>query len=562
MRYLLALIVFFLFVSCGNEYTPTVVSARKDASDIGVEIMKKGGNAFDAMIGVQLALSVSHPTAGNIAGGGFMVYKLKDGTDGTLDFRETAPADSSEKMYQDENGNVIPGLSSTGGLAVGVPGTVSAIFEIHKKFGSLPIEELFQPSIELAEKGYLVTKYLEDELNEKRDDFIKLNGKNSLYSKEYKSGDTIFNKMYANTLREIMNKGTDGFYKGKVAEDMIETISQSGGIMTMEDLSEYQSVWRDPVRFKYKGYDIISMSFPSSGGVILGQMMKAIENFDLSKIKHNSPEYVQLLTEIERRAFADRSDLMGDPDFMKLPVYEFMDKEYVESRMKNFSWDQATPSSEIKPGEIIFNESYETTHFSIVDKEGNAVSVTTTLNNSFGSKVYVENSGFFLNNEMDDFSSKPGYPNFFGVIGSEANSIQPKKRMLSAMTPTIVLKNNKPHLILGSPGGPSIITSVFQTILNVVEYNMDVNKAVSSPRFHHQWYPDLIVMENEAYSDELNSILSKKNYLIVKLPIEEETLGVYKRSDIGAVDAILINENGEVFGGADLRREHHSSSIE
>ena len=562
MRYLPALIVFFLFVSCGNEYTPTVVSARKDASDIGVEIMKKGGNAFDAMIGVQLALSVSHPTAGNIAGGGFMVYKLKDGTDGTLDFRETAPADSSEKMYQDENGNVIPGLSSIGGLAVGVPGTVSAIFEIHKKFGSLPIEELFQPSIELAEKGYLVTKYLEDELNEKRDDFIKLNGKNSLYSKEYKSGDTIFNKMYANTLREIMNKGSDGFYKGKVAEDMIETISQSGGIMTMEDLSEYQSVWRDPVRFKYKEYDIISMSFPSSGGVILGQMMKAIENFNLSKIKHNSPEYVQLLTEIERRAFADRSDLMGDPDFMKLPVYEFMDKEYVESRMKNFSWDQATPSSEIKPGEIIFNESYETTHFSIVDKEGNAVSVTTTLNNSFGSKVYVENSGFFLNNEMDDFSSKPGYPNFFGVIGSEANSIQPKKRMLSAMTPTIVLKNNKPHLILGSPGGPSIITSVFQTILNVVEYNMDVNKAVSSPRFHHQWYPDLIVMENEAYSDELNSILSKKNYLIVKLPIEEETLGVYKRSDIGAVDAILINENGEVFGGADLRREHYSSSIE
>ena len=562
MRYLPALIVFLLFVSCGNEYTPTVVSARKDASNIGVEIMKKGGNAFDAMIGVQLALSVSHPTAGNIAGGGFMVYKLKDGTDGTLDFRETAPVDSSEKMYQDENGNVIPGLSSIGGLAVGVPGTVSAIFEIHKKFGSLPIEELFQPSIELAEKGYLVTKYLEDELNEKRDDFIKLNGKNSLYSKEYKSGDTIFNKMYANTLREIMNKGADGFYKGKVAEDMIETISQSGGIMTMEDLSEYQSVWRDPVRFKYKGYDIISMSFPSSGGVILGQMMKAIENFDLSKIKHNSPEYVQLLTEIERRAFADRSDLMGDPDFMKLPVYEFMDKEYVESRMKNFSWDQATPSSEIKPGEIIFNESYETTHFSIVDKEGNAVSVTTTLNNSFGSKVYVENSGFFLNNEMDDFSSKPGYPNFFGVIGSEANSIQPNKRMLSAMTPTIVLKNNKPHLILGSPGGPSIITSVFQTILNVVEYNMDVNKAVSSPRFHHQWYPDLIVMENEAYSDELNSILSKKNYLIVKLPIEEETLGVYKRSDIGAVDAILINENGEVFGGADLRREHHSSSIE
>jgi len=556
------LIIFFSFISCGNEYTPTVVSARKDASDIGIEIMKKGGNAFDAMIGVQLALSVSHPTAGNIAGGGFMVYKLKDGTDGTLDFRETAPNGSFEKMYQDENGNVIGGLSSTGGLAVGVPGTVSAIFEIHKKFGTLPIEELFQPSIDLANNGYLVTKYLEDELNEKRDDFIKLNGSNSIYSKKYISGDTITNEMYANTLIEIMNKGADGFYKGKVAEDMIKTISESGGIMTMEDLSEYKSVWRDPVRFKYKDYDIISMSFPSSGGVILGQMMKAIENFDLSKIEHNSPEYVQLLTEIERRAFADRSDLMGDPDFMDLPVYEFMDEKYIKDRMSTFSWDKATPSSEIKPGKIIFNESYETTHFSILDKEGNAVSVTTTLNNSFGSKVFVENSGFFLNNEMDDFSSKPGYPNFFGVIGSEANSIQPKKRMLSAMTPTIVLKNNKPHLILGSPGGPSIITSVFQTILNVLEYNMNVNDAVSSPRFHHQWYPDLIVMEDEAYSNDLNSILSQKNYLIVKLPIEGDTLGVYKRSDIGAVDAILIDDNGKVFGGPDLRREHYSSAIE
>ena len=562
MRFLLALCLFFFIVSCEYEYTPTVVSARKDASNIGLEIMNKGGNAFDAMIGVQLALSVSHPTAGNIAGGGFMVYKLKDGTDGTLDFRETAPAGSSEKMYQNEDGDVIPGLSSIGGLAVGVPGTISAIFEIHKKFGSLPIEELFKPSIDLANNGYIVTKYLEAELDEKRDDFIKINGSSSLYSKQYKSGDTIINKMYANTLREIMNKGADGFYKGPVAQDMISKISQSGGIMTMEDLSEYESVWRDPVRFKYKGYDIVSMSFPSSGGVILGQMMKAIENFDLSKIEHNSPEYIQLLTEIERRAFADRSDLMGDPDFMKLPVYEFMDKEYVENRMKDFSWDQATPSSKIKPGEVIFNESNETTHFSIIDKDGNAVSVTTTLNNSFGSKVFVENSGFFLNNEMDDFSSKPGYPNFFGVVGSEANSIQPKKRMLSAMTPTIVLKNNKPHLILGSPGGPSIITSVFQTILNVLEYDMSVNEAVSSPRFHHQWYPDLIVMENEAYSDELNTILSEKNYLIVKLPIEEDTLGVYKRSNIGAVDAILIDDNLKVYGGADLRREHHSSTTE
>ena len=539
-----------------------MVSARKDASEIGLKIMEDGGNAFDAMIAVQLALSVSHPTAGNISGGGFMVYKLSDGSEGSLDFREKAPNSSSADMYLDEDGNVISGLSSLGGLAVGVPGTISAIFDIHEKFGLLPIEDLFKPSIELAENGFLVTKYLENELNEKRDVFIMMNGQESLYSKNYKEGDTIKNNNYAQTLIKIMNEGKDGVYSGEVAEDMIETISKKGGIMTINDLSDYESIWREPVKFKYKDYDIISMSFPSSGGILLGQMMKAIEKFDLSKVPHNSAEYIQLLTEIERRAFADRSDLMGDPDFMSLPVYEFMDEEYIEERMKSFSWEEATPSSEIKPGEVIFNESDETTHFSIIDKSGNAVSVTTTLNNSFGSKVYVENSGFFLNNEMDDFSSKPGYPNFFGVLGSEANSIQPGKRMLSAMTPTIVLKNNKPKLILGSPGGPSIITSVFQTILNVIEYDMDVNEAVSAPRYHHQWYPDLIVMEENVYSYEVDSVLKSKNYLIVKLPIEEDTLGVYKRSNIGAVDAILIDDFRNVSGGADSRREHYTSSVE
>ena len=562
MRFFILFLVSIFIISCTNNYNPTVVSARKDASEIGLKIMEDGGNAFDAMIAVQLALSVSHPTAGNISGGGFMVYKLSDGSEGSLDFREKAPNSSSADMYLDEDGNVISGLSSLGGLAVGVPGTISAIFDIHEKFGLLPIEDLFKPSIELAENGFLVTKYLENELNEKRDVFIMMNGQESLYSKNYKEGDTIKNNNYAQTLIKIMNEGKDGFYSGEVAEDMIETISKKGGIMTINDLSDYESIWREPVKFKYKDYDIISMSFPSSGGILLGQMMKAIEKFDLSKIPHNSAEYIQLLTEIERRAFADRSDLMGDPDFMNLPVYEFMDKEYVEERMKSFSWEEATPSSEIKPGEVIFNESDETTHFSIIDKSGNAVSVTTTLNNSFGSKVYVENSGFFLNNEMDDFSSKPGYPNFFGVLGSEANSIQPGKRMLSAMTPTIVLKNNKPKLILGSPGGPSIITSVFQTILNVIEYDMDVNEAVSAPRFHHQWYPDLIVMEENVYSYEVDSVLKSKNYLIVKLPIEEDTLGVYKRSNIGAVDAILIDDFRNVSGGADSRREHYTSSVE
>ena len=561
MRYLLLFTICLIFTSCGENYSPTVVSARKDASDIGLEIMKKGGNAFDAMIGVQLALSVSHPTAGNIAGGGFMVYKLEDGTDGTLDFRETAPSGSSENMYRDKDGNVISGLSSLGGLAVGVPGTISAIFEIHDKFGTLPIEDLFMPSIELAENGYIVTQYLEDELNDKRDVFTEMNGKNSLYSKEYKPGDTIINNMYAETLRKIMSEGKDGFYKGRVAEDMIETIQEKGGIMTLQDLSEYNSVWREPVRFEYKDYDIISMSFPSSGGVILGQMMKAIEKFDLSKIQHNSPKYVQLLTEIERRAFADRSDLMGDPDFMNLPVYEFMNESYVEDRMKNFSWDKATPSSEVKHGNIIINESDETTHYSIIDKYGNSVSVTTTLNNSYGSKVFVEEGGFFLNNEMDDFSSKPGYPNFYGLIGSEANSIKAGKRMLSSMTPTIVLKNNKPSLIVGTPGGSTIITSVLQTILNVYEFDMDIQDAVNAPRFHHQWLPDVVIFEEGGLDKVKDSILKSKNYFVISLPIQMETGGMSPRSSIGAVDAIFIDEKGNVSTGADFRGDDYGEIL-
>jgi len=314
-------------------------------------------------------------------------------------------------------------------------------------------------------------------------------------------------------------------------------------------------------RFKYKDLEIISMSLPSSGGILIGQMLKSIEDYDIKSFGHNSVEAIQLMVELERRAYADRSHFMGDPDFMNLPVYELIDKKYVNDRMKNFSWDKATPSSEVKHGNIIINESDETTHYSIIDKYGNSVSVTTTLNNSYGSKVFVEEGGFFLNNEMDDFSSKPGYPNFYGLIGSEANSIKAGKRMLSSMTPTIVLKDNKPSLIVGTPGGSTIITSVLQTILNVYEFDMNIQDAVNAPRFHHQWLPDVVIFEEGSLDKVKDSILKSKNYFVISLPIQMETGGMSPRSSIGAVDAIYVDEKGNVSTGADFRGDDYGEIL-
>tara|TARA_B100001173_G_scaffold5854_1_gene5129 strand:+ start:308 stop:1996 length:1689 start_codon:yes stop_codon:yes gene_type:complete len=556
------LIVFSFFVfSCAEVYQPAVVSARKEATQIGLEIMKKGGNAYDAMIATHLALAVVHPTAGNIGGGGFFVYKDQDGTSGTLDFREMAPGNAFKDMYLDKDGNVIPDMSTLGGAAVGVPGSISAIFEIHSKFGSLPIEELFKPAIDLSENGYVVTEKQSNSLTGKLEDFIKINGDKSLYSKRYFEGDTIINIKFAETLKKISEFGPKAFYEGEIAEMIVNDVKKSGGIMTIDDLKNYKSVWRDPVKFKYKDLEIISMSLPSSGGILIGQMLKSIEDYDIKSFGHNSVEAIQLMVELERRAYADRSHFMGDPDFMNLPVYELIDKKYVNDRMKNFSWDKATPSSEVKHGNIIINESDETTHYSIIDKYGNSVSVTTTLNNSYGSKVFVEEGGFFLNNEMDDFSSKPGYPNFYGLIGSEANSIKAGKRMLSSMTPTIVLKDNKPSLIVGTPGGSTIITSVLQTILNVYEFDMDIQDAVNAPRFHHQWLPDVVIFEEGSLDKVKDSILKSKNYFVISLPIQMETGGMSPRSSIGAVDAIYIDEKGNVSTGADFRGDDYGEIL-
>jgi len=557
---ILILSSFFLF-SCSDIYQPAVVSARKEASQIGLEIMKNGGNAYDAMIATHLALAVVHPTAGNIGGGGFFVYHHKDGSSGSLDFREMAPGNAFKDMYLDENGDVIPDMSTLGGAAVGVPGSISAIYEIHAKFGSLPIEDLFKPAINLAKNGFVVTKKQSNSLGGKLEDFIKVNGEESLYSKKYYEGDTIKNARFAETLSKISEYGPEVFYGGEIGEMIVNSVNKTGGIMTIDDLKNYESVWRDPVKFKYKDLEVISMSLPSSGGILLGQMLKVIEDYDIKSFGHNSVKTIQLLVEAERRAYADRSHFMGDPDYMNLPVYELMDKEYVVDRMENFSWDKATPSSEVKHGNIIVQESDETTHYSIIDKYGNSVSVTTTLNNSYGSKVFVEEGGFFLNNEMDDFSSKSGHPNFYGLIGSEANSIQPGKRMLSSMTPSIILKDSKPSLIVGTPGGSTIITSVLQTILNVYEFDLSVQEAVNAPRFHHQWLPDVVIFEEGIINKEKDSILKSKSYFVISLPIEVDTGGMSARSSIGAVDAILIDEEGKVSTGADFRGDDYGEIL-
>ena len=557
---ILILSSFFLF-SCSDIYQPAVVSARKEATQIGLEIMKNGGNAYDAMIATHLALAVVHPTAGNIGGGGFFVYHHRDGSSGSLDFREMAPGNAFKDMYLDENGDVIPDMSTLGGAAVGVPGSISAIYEIHAKFGSLPIEDLFKPAIELANNGFIVTQKQSNSLTGKFEDFVKVNGEESLYSKKYYEGDTIKNIKFAETLSKISKFGPEVFYGGEIGEMIVNSVKNTGGIMTLNDLENYKSVWRDPIKFKYKDLEIISMPLPSSGGILLGQMLKVIEDYDIKSFGHNSTQTIQLLVEAERRAYADRSHFMGDPDYMNLPVYELMDKEYVVDRMKNFSWDKATPSSEVKHGNIIVQESDETTHYSIIDKYGNSVSVTTTLNNSYGSKVFVEEGGFFLNNEMDDFSSKPGHPNFYGLIGSDANSIQPGKRMLSSMTPSIILKDNKPSLIVGTPGGSTIITSVLQTILNVYEFDMSVQEAVNAPRFHHQWLPDVVIFEEGIVDKEKDSILKSKSYFVISLPIEVDAGGMSARSSIGAVDAILINDKGEVSTGADFRGDDYGEKL-
>lgn len=529
----------YIVVKSGTFNSASVTSAHPLASMVGAAIMKQGGNAFDATIATQFALAVVYPGAGNIGGGGFTLARKKDGSLIGIDYREAAPAKATRDMYLDAAGNAQDALSQNGHLASGVPGTVAGIFAT-LPYAKLPFVALIQPAIDLARYGFVITEREASSLNSTKKDFIKYSTKPSVFVKEtkWKVGDTLIQIELANTLTRIQKNGAKGFYEGETATLIVDEMKRGGGLITLEDLKSYQAKLRTPIVFNYRGYGVISFAPPSSGGILIGQMLKMIEPYNVQKMGYQSAESVQLMIEVERRAYADRAAHIGDPDFYKVPQKTLLSNAYLKGRMQDYKPGIAGSSDQTVAGNAPISE--ETTHFSVIDPEGNMVAVTTTLNGGYGNRTVVGGAGFILNNEMDDFSAKPGSPNMYGAIGGEANSIAPHKRMLSSMTPTLLTKNNKPYLTVGTPGGTTIPTSVFQTIVNLVDFNMSLEDAINNPKFHHQWLPDDVSIE-KTYNQNTKAALEKMGYRIKE------------RGSIGRTDGIVIGPTGKRITVADKR---------
>jgi gamma-glutamyltranspeptidase / glutathione hydrolase len=525
-----------------------VVSAHPQSSLTGTKILQMGGNAIDAAVATEFALSVCYPEAGNIGGGGFMVIRTRDGKTGVIDYREKAPLNASRDMYLDNEGNVIEGLSTETHLASGVPGTVDGMIYAHSKYGKLPFRQLIQPAIDLAENGFPVTSGQARDLNANRNRFIEKNISRPSFVKDsaWKAGDTLVQKELAETLKRIRDNGRDGFYSGKTARLIIKEMKRGNGIISEQDLKDYKSVPREPLTSEYKGYKIITVPPPSSGGIILIQLLQMTDSYPLKDWGYHSSFSIHLMAEAERRAFADRSEYSGDPGFMRVSASQLIDKAYLKNRMSTWDEKRASVSAEILPGSPESYSSEETTHYSVVDKYGNAVSATTTLNNTFGSSIVVDSAGFLLNNQMDDFSVKPGFPNMYGLIGGEINSVSPGKRMLSSMTPTIIEREGKLFLVVGSPGGSTIPTTVFQIIVNVIDFGMNIQDAVDSGRFHHQWVPDWISYEKNGIDSLTCEKLRNMGHILKE------------RTSIGSVNAVLILPDGKKAGGADKRGDNSS----
>ena len=527
-----------------------IVSTSKQTSEAGIQILKKGGNAVDAAVAVGFALAVTSSSNGNIGGGGFMVAAMANGETFTLDHREKAPATAHRDLFLNDSGNVIPGMSLFSRAGSGVPGTVDGLIRALEDHGSgkISLRQALAPAIRLAEKGFKISHYEARRFNGYKSFFERNDAASKIFIRQnetpWSTGDKFVQKDLAKTLKRIAKFGRDGFYSGPVADLIVAEMKRGNGLISHDDLENYSSMYRDPVKGIYKGHEIISMGPPSSGGALLINMMNMLENYPVDSLGWNSSDYIHLVTEVERRAYADRAEHMGDPDFWDVPLDMLTSKEYAQSRINDISLEKATPSSAVSASGAPGYESRETTHYSVVDQWGNAVSVTTTINLSYGSGHLVKGAGFFLNNEMDDFSSKPGVPNAFGLVGNEANSIQAGKRPLSSMTPTIVLKGGKPFMVIGSPGGSTIITTTMQAILNVVDYGMDIKEAVSSPRFHSQWVPDVIMTEPRGLSKDVIQNLESKGHTLVP----------YKWGYIGEANGILISEDG-FYGGGDSRGE-------